>query len=115
MKRIRVLPGAFDDVSEAVDWYNSRRDGLGEEFEDIFFSSARFIQNNPLIYRVVYRSFRRHIFERFPYSLYYRIHREEITLNKGRSRDRHAAAVNFDSVLPFLGRVPAPFFLPLLF
>ena len=78
---VRVLPEAFEDLWEAVDWYNERRDGLGDEFEDLFYSSVQSIQRNPLIHGTVYRAFRRRILKRFPYSVYYRIHKEEIIVS----------------------------------
>ena len=81
MTPIRVLPEAFEDISEAVDWYNERRDGLGDEFEELFYSSVQSIQRNPLIHGTVYRIFRRRILKRFPYSVYYRIHNEEIVVS----------------------------------
>ena len=81
MTSIRVLPQAFEDLSEAVDWYNDRRDGLGEEFEDLFYSSVQSIQRTPFIHGTVYRAFRRHLLKRFPYSVYYRIHKKEIIVS----------------------------------
>jgi len=78
MMDVRVLPEAFEDLSEAVDWYNGRREGLGYEFEDLFFSSVENIRRHPLSHPMAYRSFRRSLFKRFPYSLYYRIHQKEI-------------------------------------
>ena len=81
MNNTRVLPEAFEDLSEAVDWYNDRRDGLGDEFADLFHSSVQRIQKNPYIHGMVYRAFRRHLFKRFPYSVYYRIHKKEIIVS----------------------------------
>lgn len=81
MTAIRVLPEAFEDLSEAVDWYNDRRDGLGDEFADLFYSSVQKIQKRPLLHGMVYRAFRRHLFKRFPYSVYYRIYKKEIIVS----------------------------------
>jgi plasmid stabilization system protein ParE len=78
---VRVLPEAFEDLWEAIDWYNERRDGLGDEFEDLFYSSVQSVQRNPLIHGTVYRTFRRHLFKRFLYSVYYRIHKKEIIVS----------------------------------
>ena len=81
MKSVRVLPEAFEDLWEAIDWYNGRRDGLGDEFENLFYSSVQRIQKNPLTHRIIYRSFRRQLLKRFPYSLYYRMHENEIIIS----------------------------------
>ena len=79
--KVRVLPEAFEDLSKAVDWYNSRREGLGQEFEEVFYSSVNHIHRHPLIHGFVYREFRRHLFQQFPYRRYYRIHEDEIIVS----------------------------------
>jgi hypothetical protein len=66
MMHIRVLPEAFDDLAEAVDWYNQRREGLGDEFAELFFLSVQAISLNPHLRPQVYREFRRHLLKRFP-------------------------------------------------
>jgi plasmid stabilization system protein ParE len=80
MKSIRFLPEAFEDLSEAIAWYDERRASLGDEFESFFYSSVQRIKTNPLIHGKVYRDFRRHVLKRFPYSVYYRVHKHEIIL-----------------------------------
>ena len=74
----RILAEALEDLSQAVDRYNEQRPGLGEDFENLFYSSVLAIQKRPQVCPISYRSFRRCLLKRFPYSLYYRIYREEI-------------------------------------
>jgi plasmid stabilization system protein ParE len=76
----RVLPQAFEDLAVGIDWYNRRRAGLGDDFADHFRSSVKSIQQHPLAHSLIYRDFRRHLFRRFPYSLYYRLRGEEIII-----------------------------------
>jgi plasmid stabilization system protein ParE len=78
MMPVRVLPEAFEDLAQAVDWYHRRRDGLGDEFAELFFLSVQAIARNPRLRPQAYRDFRRHLLKRFPYCVYYRIHQQEI-------------------------------------
>lgn len=41
---VRLLSELDVDVIEAVDWYNERRDGLGDEFETLLYET---IQSRP--------------------------------------------------------------------
>ena len=36
---LRLLPELDDDITEAVEWYNGRRDRLGDEFEDLVYAT----------------------------------------------------------------------------
>jgi plasmid stabilization system protein ParE len=79
--KLRVLPEAFRDLAETVDWYNARQDGLGEEFEWRFYTRVESLPGNPLACAVAYRDFRRLLLNKFPYAVYYRIHRQEIVIS----------------------------------
>ncbi len=71
---------AEKDISDAVYWYEDKVKGLGERFLlsiDATFSS---IQRNPRLYPVVYKKFRRALLKRFPYSLYYIVENNTITI-----------------------------------
>ncbi len=65
------VPEVEQDIAEAYVWYESRRQGLGEEFlgcVDLFFTT---ILNSPEIYSIVYDNYRRGLIKRFPYSVFY--------------------------------------------
>ena len=36
---VRLLAELDEDLTEAVDWYNERRDGLGDEFEVLVYQT----------------------------------------------------------------------------
>ena len=78
--RIRVLPEAFSDLEEGVDWYDAQREGLGGEFEEQFYSAIEKIAVNPLIARPIYQQFRRKILNRFQYGVFYRLHEDQIVV-----------------------------------
>jgi plasmid stabilization system protein ParE len=66
-----LAPEVEQDVSEARTWYNDRRAGLGEEFLTCVDACIHSIHRNPEIHAVVYKSYRRGLVRRFPYSIFY--------------------------------------------
>jgi toxin ParE1/3/4 len=73
-----IRPEAEDDLTEARDWYNGRRDGLGAEFLTAVEESLDRVRESPLLRPPEYRSVRRFHIARFPYIVYYRILGETI-------------------------------------
>ena len=73
-----IRPEAEQDMAEARDWYEERRDGLGAEFltavEKVFVRISEF----PESYAAEYRGVRRAGMRRFPYVVYYRIKGESV-------------------------------------
>ena len=69
--RLELRPEAFADIAEAFSWYESRRSGLGAEFEDELDRTFRLILAMPAAGRVVHRTLRRALVRRFPFAVYY--------------------------------------------
>ena len=68
----RVLaPEAEQDVSEAYDWYENRRHGLGEEFLSCVDACIQRICRLPELHAKVYEDYRRALVRRFPYAIFY--------------------------------------------
>ncbi len=59
------------DIHEAHHYYESCRQGLGQEFMLSFEAALASISRNPGQYRTVYRNVRRVALHRFPYSIYF--------------------------------------------
>ena len=74
MSQLRILPAVFKDTAEAADWYEDQLAGLGSRFIDSFYATLPEMTQNPLIYRPVYREFRRILLRPFPYAAYFRLH-----------------------------------------
>jgi len=70
---LRFLPQVADDVRSGVHWYEEKSPGLGHEFRRAFIARATEAGRHPLIYREVYRDFRRSLLRRFPYAMYFRV------------------------------------------
>ncbi|MFH0999800.1 MAG: type II toxin-antitoxin system RelE/ParE family toxin [Bacteroidota bacterium] len=78
MHKIVFKPFAETDVSEAAKWYNDKRDGLGKEFLLVLDAKINAIKRNPEQFRVVYKSIRRALTERYPYGIYFLLENETI-------------------------------------
>lgn len=75
---LHVRPEAERDLDAARDWYEQQRAGLGSEFLDEFAAAMRALELDPEREHLYYRNFRRVLFRRFPYKLFYQIIGERI-------------------------------------
>lgn len=75
---LEILEEAEADIIEAHDWYESRRKGLGADFELCIEEALSRIYQNPEAYPIWYRKTRRFILTRFPYGIFYRIRNDII-------------------------------------
>ena len=66
-------PAAAADVEDAWQWYEARREGLGDEFLDVVQATLESITAHPESAPVVHRDVRRQLLRRFPFGLFYRI------------------------------------------
>jgi plasmid stabilization system protein ParE len=73
INQLVFLEQVAEDAALAYAYYESRLEGLGDEFLALFYASARDLIRNSLLYRVVHRDFRRRLLRRFPYAIYYRV------------------------------------------
>ena len=81
MSRALLLSAyAENDLAEARDWYDTRRNGLGDEFlaavNDVFSR----IRSHPLLYPEAYGPLRRAVMRRFPYLVYFITGADAITI-----------------------------------
>jgi len=73
VNRVWFLPAALADVRVAVRWYGAEQRGLGDDFVSDVEKAIDQILAFPEAYPAVHRGVRRHLVERFPYCLYYRV------------------------------------------
>lgn len=79
--RLVLAPVVEQDISEAYDWYEDRRTGLGEDFllcVDACFESVR---RSPEMYPVAHGEHRRCLVRRFPYAVFYEFAEETVTIH----------------------------------
>jgi plasmid stabilization system protein ParE len=64
---------ARKEFDEAIDWYESQRVGLGDEFEEQVQAVLDRIAALPELHQCVLNDIRRTVVRRFPYLVYYRV------------------------------------------
>ena len=69
--RVVLRPRAETDITEARNWYEERRPGLGREFLDVVQTVLATVGKRPEQYPVLYRDVRRALVPRFPYGIFY--------------------------------------------
>lgn len=71
---------AEQDLQSAYEWYESQRESLGREFVAEVESKCIAIDSNPHQFRLIGDTIRRAICSRFPYSIYFLISEEVISV-----------------------------------
>ena len=68
-------PAAFDDIQNAVDYYDEKAAGLGSQFVEQIEQSLLLVSRTPELFFCPYPELRvrRYPMKRFPYSIFYRI------------------------------------------
>jgi hypothetical protein len=70
---LSFLPEVEYDVIAGFSWYEEKAAGLGGELLRSFYACSSEIPRNPLLYRMVYKDFRRRLLRRFPFAVYFKI------------------------------------------
>ncbi len=71
MHKIVIKPVAGLDAADAFDWYNDKREGLGDDFLLALDAAINTIQRNPYHFQIVYKNVRRALTARFPYGIFF--------------------------------------------
>jgi toxin ParE1/3/4 len=71
---------AEHDIRSAVEWYESQRSGLGEEFLVALRERLEAVRSHPEASPVVYRGIRRAVVARFPYVIFYVVRPERVSV-----------------------------------
>ena len=81
MRRFRVFisPPAYDDIQQAIDYYNDRQKGLGKRFHLAVKSAVSALKRNPF-YQIRYDEVRCLSVKRFPYMLHFTLTEETRTV-----------------------------------
>ena len=91
-----LAPEAEQDISEAYDWYEHRRPGLGEEFLSCVDACVQRICRSPELHAKIHDEYRRALVRRFPYVIFYEYGGKTVTIycvfhtsrNPGKWRER---------------------------
>jgi len=75
---IRFTPEADAELAEARQWYSHQRQDLDLEFMQCIDDTLLRIVDNPYLFPLVYRNFRRAVVRRFPFAVFYEVMGDEI-------------------------------------
>jgi len=78
--RVSYAPEVAVDLAGARDWYESRAQGLGEDFLRMAYAAFSELDEFPEKHETVHNGFRRALLRRFPYSVYYLVACDTITV-----------------------------------
>jgi len=73
-------PEVYDDIQKAVDFYTSRKKGLGKQFFKTVKSQLSHIKSNAFGFQVRYDAVRCVPIKSFPYTIHYRVVQETKTI-----------------------------------
>lgn len=73
-------PEAAAEYTAQRRWYESKREGLGADFERCVESALKNALRSPELYPVVHRDVRRVLVRRFPFGIFYRPTDDGITV-----------------------------------
>jgi len=76
MAKIVLLEEVLGDMKHSRDWYDEQEQGLGELFVERITECIEKIADNPKAYPVKYRILRARLIQTFPYSVFYRVEKE---------------------------------------
>ena len=69
--RLKLSERALREIGEAYEIYEGRVSGLGGDFLEAVSRQVRLIAESPLLFAEIYRGVRRSLVSRFPYSVFY--------------------------------------------
>lgn len=78
--RLIAGKGVGRELADAVQWYEDRDAGLGTEFLRVFRAATAALRRNPLLYQIVMGNARRVPLRRFPYSILYEVHSDDVVI-----------------------------------
>lgn len=79
---IEVKETAFRDVLNAINYYQSKQEGLGERFLNCWEQALELLKQTPESYQKKYKNFRQIEIKPFPYHIIYEIEGISIVVYK---------------------------------
>jgi hypothetical protein len=78
---IQIEPEAFNDIQNAIDYYNSCQPGLGKRFYQTIDTQLKFLRSNYTLFAVRYDDIRCMNVEKFPYMIHYLVLSDQQTIS----------------------------------
>ncbi|MDA8403072.1 MAG: hypothetical protein M0Z56_02570 [Desulfobacteraceae bacterium] len=80
MLKLIFHPDIQHEIKENYQWYESKSQGLGEDFITELESAFRIIMEIPDTWPVISKNFRRYLLNRFPFGIIYQVKKNEIQI-----------------------------------
>ena len=78
--KVEYNPDFFDDIVQAVDWYNEKNTGLGDKFFKNVKKQTAKLSSAALLFAVKYNDVRCMQIKKFPYLVHYRVNEQTKTV-----------------------------------
>jgi plasmid stabilization system protein ParE len=78
--RLRIRSVAREDLRSASAWYESHSPAVAHRFGEEVGATLSSVEEQPFLYRVVYRDIRRAMTRRFPYAIYFIVEGDRISV-----------------------------------
>jgi len=79
--KVVISPGAVDEITQSIEWYNNQRKGLGKRIYSNLRSLIKTIQRSPLAFEIKYENFHGALKERRPLRMVMILGKKEFTLS----------------------------------
>ncbi len=79
-RRIYLLSAAVDDITQAVQYYNSQKEHLGERFLDELEKLFDILAAFPEIFPLKRKNYREAVMKKFPYVVVYTVEENKILI-----------------------------------
>lgn len=77
---ISITPSALLDISEGVEYYNTKAEDLGYKFADDIENNFKIISLNPKAFTIRYKNVRGKLLKKFPFLILYTEDKESKTI-----------------------------------
>jgi uncharacterized glyoxalase superfamily protein PhnB len=77
---VEYNPDFFNDIAQAVDWYNEKQTGLGDRFLNNVRKQTAKLSTSALHFAVKYDDVRCMCIKKFPYLVHYRVNQQTQTV-----------------------------------
>ncbi len=71
--KIIYNPDIYNDIQEAIDWYNEQQSGLGVRFYNVLQKQLKSLTKDAFLYAIRYDDVRCLPLKAFPYMIHYRV------------------------------------------
>lgn len=78
--KVEYNPDFFNDIAQAVDWYNEKQVGLGDRLLNIVKKQTTKLSTSALHFSMKYDDIRCLAVDKFPYLIHYRVNEQTKTV-----------------------------------